>query len=78
LENLAAIVLEDVRNAMFRGEFLVRSHGWKKASQFFIIRVRGHKDNSRTNSASGTPSATAIFSMLSMETFRSARSMDPT
>jgi hypothetical protein len=78
LKQLAAVVLKNITDAVLGSERLIFADVWKKPFKLFLIGMRFHRLTSFSKSGNETPTAAESLSILSMETFRSARSTEPT
>src|SRR6185437_13638574 len=77
LEDFAAVVLKNVWNSVLHRKLLVFTDRGKKLLQPLHVRVRLHRCGTSRSSLAATRRAAAIFPILSIETFRSPRSIEP-
>ena len=78
LKNLAAVVLKNIWYPMLRCQLLVLADCRKQVFQELNIRMRCHFDASSSSLLGVVPNAAASLAMLSIEMFRSLRTIDPT
>src|SRR5258708_1728169 len=77
LKYFTSIVLKDVGDAMFHRELLILAYRGEQLLKQIRVWMGFHVFPSFSNSLTVTPSASASRPILSIDTFRSPRSIDP-